>query len=54
MFPIQDSDMATVSPLQEFLDHVALDSGDRQKTEGPSIQLMTLHSAKRPRISWSL
>ena len=46
VFPIQDSDMATVSPLQEFLDQVALDSGDRQKTEGPSIQLMTLHSAK--------
>ena len=32
--------------LEEFLDQVALDSGDRQAESGPSVQMMTLHSAK--------
>ena len=49
MFPIQDSDMATVSPLQEFLDQVTR-SGD-QKTEGPSIQLIP-SLRKRPNFLW--
>ncbi|MEM7077348.1 MAG: DNA helicase II [Pseudomonadota bacterium] len=46
VFPIQDSDAAEMSILQEFLDQVALDAGDRQSAEGPSVQMMTLHSAK--------
>lgn len=41
-----DGDGAETSILQEFLDKVALDSGDRQAQEGPSVQMMTLHSAK--------
>ena len=32
--------------LREFLDKVALDSGDRQSQQGPCVQMMTLHSAK--------
>ncbi len=46
VFPFTDSDDAEVSVLQEFLDQVALDAGDRQAQQGPSVQMMTLHSAK--------
>jgi DNA helicase-2/ATP-dependent DNA helicase PcrA len=46
VFPFADSDAAEVSVLQEFLDQVALDAGDRQANQGPSVQMMTLHSAK--------
>ncbi len=46
VFPFEDSDMAQVSVLQEFLDQVALDAGDRQSNQGPCVQMMTLHSAK--------
>ena len=46
VFPFEDSDRAEVSVLQEFLDQVALDAGDRQSQQGPSVQMMTLHSAK--------
>ena len=41
-----DGDGAETSILQEFLDKVALDAGDRKAQEGPSVQMMTLHSAK--------
>jgi DNA helicase II / ATP-dependent DNA helicase PcrA len=46
VFPFEDSDRAEVSVLQEFLDQVALDSGDRESQTGPAVQMMTLHSAK--------
>jgi DNA helicase II / ATP-dependent DNA helicase PcrA len=46
VFPLEDSDRAEVSVLQEFLDQVALDSGDRESQSGPAVQMMTLHSAK--------
>ena len=46
VFPFADGDGAETSVLQEFLDQVALDSGDRQAQQGPSVQMMTLHSAK--------
>jgi DNA helicase-2/ATP-dependent DNA helicase PcrA len=46
VFPFEDSDNSEVSVLREFLDKVALDSGDRQSSEGPCVQMMTLHSAK--------
>ena len=46
VFPFADSDQAEVSVVQEFLDKVALDAGDRQTQEGPCVQMMTLHSAK--------
>tara|TARA_B100000927_G_scaffold276129_1_gene256658 strand:- start:2082 stop:2867 length:786 start_codon:yes stop_codon:yes gene_type:complete len=46
VFPFEDSDRAEVSVLQEFLDQMTLDAGDRQAAEGPSVQMMTLHSAK--------
>jgi DNA helicase-2/ATP-dependent DNA helicase PcrA len=46
VFPFEDSDKAETTVLQEFLDQVALDSGDRQAQQGPSVQMMTLHSAK--------
>ena len=45
-FPFEDSDNAEATVLQEFLDQVALDSGERQAQQGPSVQMMTLHSAK--------
>ncbi len=45
-FPFEDSDRAEVSVLQEFLDQMTLDAGDRQAGQGPSVQMMTLHSAK--------
>lgn len=46
VFPYSDGDGAETTILQEFLDQVALDSGDRQQQQGPSVQMMTLHSAK--------
>ncbi len=46
VFPLEDSDRAEVSVLQEFLDQMSLDAGDRQSAQGPSVQMMTLHSAK--------
>ena len=46
VFPLQDSDAADVSILQEFLDQTALDAGESQAGSGPAVQLMTLHSAK--------
>ncbi|NBC22879.1 MAG: DNA helicase II [Gammaproteobacteria bacterium] len=46
VFPLEDSDRAEVSVLEEFLDQVALDSGDREAQSGPALQMMTLHSAK--------
>lgn len=50
VFPIAEIPEAEAepaqSPLAEFLDHAALDSGERQSDEGPAVQLMTLHSAK--------
>jgi len=45
-FPIEDSQNAGASLLQEFLDQVSLDAGDRQSVDGPCLQMMTLHSAK--------
>jgi len=46
VFPFEESQAVELTPLQEFLDQMALDSGDRQAQEGPSVQMMTLHSAK--------
>ena len=46
VFPLQDGDGAETSVLAEFLDQVALDSGERDAEAGPAVQLMTLHSAK--------
>jgi DNA helicase-2/ATP-dependent DNA helicase PcrA len=46
VFPFEDSDLAEVSVLREFLDQMTLDAGDRQSAQGPSVQMMTLHSAK--------
>jgi len=46
VFPFEESQAVELTPLQEFLDQMALDSGDRQAHEGPSVQMMTLHSAK--------
>ena len=46
VFPFADSDGVETTILQEFLDQVSLDAGDRQATQGPSVQMMTLHSAK--------
>ena len=46
VFPFEDSDRAEVSVLQEFLDQMTLIAGDRQSAQGPSVQMMTLHSAK--------
>ncbi len=51
VFPISEPELngaenAETSVLEEFLDQVALDAGDRQSESGPAVQLMTLHSAK--------
>ncbi len=46
VFPFADSGGAEMSTLQEFLDQVALDAGDRGANQGPCLQMMTLHSAK--------
>jgi DNA helicase-2/ATP-dependent DNA helicase PcrA len=46
VFPIAEPAAEETSVLEEFLDQVALDAGERQSESGPSVQLMTLHSAK--------
>jgi len=51
VFPISEPEISSVevpetSVLEEFLDQVALDAGDRQSDSGPAVQMMTLHSAK--------
>ncbi len=46
VFPFEDSDAAEVPIIEEFLDRVALDAGERQTEAGPAVQMMTLHSAK--------
>ena len=46
VFPVAEPEAEPTSVLEEFLDQVALDSGDRQSESGPSVQMMTLHSAK--------
>jgi DNA helicase-2/ATP-dependent DNA helicase PcrA len=46
VFPITEPAAEETSVLKEFLDQVALDAGDRQSESGPSVQMMTLHSAK--------
>ncbi len=45
IFPTTEASLETTE-LEEFLDHVALDSGERQAQSGPALQMMTLHSAK--------
>lgn len=44
--PIENADEKRPGILQEFLDQVALDAGEAQGPDGPSVQMMTLHSAK--------
>ena len=44
IFPVEDG--TDGDPLSDFLDQVALDSGDAQADSGPAVQMMTLHSAK--------
>ena len=46
VFPVEDADRSGMSALAEFLDQVALDTGERESQGGPAVQLMTLHSAK--------
>jgi DNA helicase-2/ATP-dependent DNA helicase PcrA len=46
VFPVAEAEAEETSVLEEFLDQVALDAGERQSESGPSVQLMTLHSAK--------
>jgi DNA helicase-2/ATP-dependent DNA helicase PcrA len=46
VFPAAEAGDPETSVLEEFLDHVALDAGDRQAEAGPALQMMTLHSAK--------
>ncbi len=51
VFPITEPEITGVeipetTVLEEFLDQVALDAGDRQSESGPAVQMMTLHSAK--------
>ncbi len=51
VFPLQAPEIASeevpeTTVLEEFLDQVALDAGDRQSESGPAVQMMTLHSAK--------
>ena len=46
VFPLLADGAEQVSILEEFLDQVALDAGDRQAEPGPAVQMMTLHSAK--------
>ncbi|HEY5646182.1 MAG TPA: DNA helicase II [Pseudomonadales bacterium] len=51
VFPISDPEISSpevpeTSVIEEFLDHVALDAGERQSESGPAVQMMTLHSAK--------
>ena len=48
VFPLAEDgrDNEPVTELNEFLDQAALESGEYQAEVGPSVQLMTLHSAK--------
>ncbi len=46
VFPVAEPDQEAISVVEEFLDQVALDAGDRQSESGPAVQMMTLHSAK--------
>ncbi len=46
VFPLLADDAEQSSILEEFLDQVALDAGDRQTEAGAAVQMMTLHSAK--------
>ncbi|MEE3278216.1 MAG: 3'-5' exonuclease, partial [Pseudomonadota bacterium] len=48
VFPLAEDggDNEPVSELNAFLDQAALESGEYQAEVGPSVQLMTLHSAK--------
>ena len=46
VFPVTEEGDGETSVLEEFLDHVALDAGERQAETGPALQMMTLHSAK--------
>jgi DNA helicase-2/ATP-dependent DNA helicase PcrA len=46
VFPLLADAAEQTSILEEFLDQVALDAGDRQAEAGPAVQMMTLHSAK--------
>ena len=49
IFPFEDGEAAEVPIIEEFLDRVALDAGERQAEAGPAVQMMTLHSAKADR-----
>ncbi len=44
--PNEAHDADNGSLLEQFLDQVALDSGERQSESGAAVQMMTLHSAK--------
>ena len=46
VFPGAEEDDPERPVLEEFLDNVALDAGERQAEAGPALQMMTLHSAK--------
>ena len=46
VFLPQDVESPGVSELQEFLDQVTLDAGERESDSGPAVRMMTLHSAK--------
>ena len=46
VFPLGQETGEETTVLEEFLDQVVLDSGDRQAEGGPALQMMTLHSAK--------
>ena len=48
VFPVASGEEgnADTSTLEEFLDHAALEAGEYQQDGGPSVQMMTLHSAK--------
>ncbi len=44
--PVENAAENRPSIVQEFLDQVALNAGDAQASDGPAVQMMTLHSAK--------
>ena len=48
VFPMASGETgeADTSALDEFLDHAALEAGEYQQDGGPSVQMMTMHSAK--------
>jgi DNA helicase-2/ATP-dependent DNA helicase PcrA len=43
---VSSPEVPETTVLEEFLDQVALDAGERQSESGPAVQMMTLHSAK--------